>query len=70
MTFSPFFSPFPAKRTLLDVLPGEVFVADNLAFAVELFGVGDGLDPLNGDFNADAIGGPAILDDLVNQAAR
>ena len=31
---------------------------------------GAGLDPFNGNFNADAIGGPAILDDLVNQAAR
>jgi hypothetical protein len=31
---------------------------------------GEGLVPFNGDFNADAIDGPDILDDLVNQAAR
>ena len=57
------------EDTLLDVPPGEVFVADDLAFASELLGVGEALDSLNGDFNADAIDGPDILDDLVNQAA-
>ena len=30
---------------------------------------GAGLDPFNGNFDADAINGPDILDDLVNQAA-
>ena len=30
---------------------------------------GAGLDPFVGPFDADAIGGPAILDDLVNQTA-
>ena len=31
---------------------------------------GAALDPFNGNFDADAIDGPDILDDLVNQAAR
>ncbi len=30
---------------------------------------GAALDPFNGNFDADAIDGPDILDDLVNQAA-
>ena len=48
----------------------KYFTAKLALYAMNCSSVGEELAPFNGDFNADAINGPDILDDLVNQAAR